>query len=303
VGSSKAAGVIPSLALAWAAMAAPAPARADPRCTGTTATGGRFAACFDPGNRLFVHATTAGTGGGIVLRHALRFDDEPDLVWKLEHRVLVAHVRTSGPANHLEAVAYAGRYLRHARDGHVVIPFSVGRKLFLPFDVGADAEAGRISALAGDARLEVGVVRTAALIDLSRSESFRRRLCVGALIRWDVQMDREPLAIAEHVVAPLSAGVIDAHAESKNGLTAADLRFEGGKAWSSAGGWRTDLWAELSLERILVAINDRPLSVILGARYRTVTEELRAQIGVRFALFQRLHRQVVLDSLELDAPE
>jgi hypothetical protein len=293
VGTSAAAGLACALLLA-----APPPARAETPCTGITASGGRFATCFDPGNRLFVSAGIDGYGGGIALRHVLRFDDEPDLIWKLEHQILEAHFDRHVDRYH--AVVYTGRYLRHARDGHIVLPFSIGKKIFLPFDIGADAEVGRFSGRIAAPHIDLGVVRTAALIDLSRSESFRRRLCFGAVVRWDARVQREPLEVAEHVVAPLTLGVVEAHAESQSGLTVADVRFEGGKSWSIDHGWRTDLSARLSLERILVAINDRPISLILGGHYRGLDEELYGEVAVRFALVQRMDRRVVLRPLVAD---
>ena len=41
----------------------------------------------------------------------------------------------------IRATLYSGRYLRHSEDGHLVLPFGRPRKIFLPFDLGAEAEA------------------------------------------------------------------------------------------------------------------------------------------------------------------
>src|SRR5688572_64683 len=90
MGAAKAA-LIAGLALALASTPARAETRSNPeggRCTGVTASGGRFATCFDPGNRLVLKLSTDGVGAGLQLRHIMHFEDEPDLVWKLEHRML-----------------------------------------------------------------------------------------------------------------------------------------------------------------------------------------------------------------------
>lgn len=287
-----------ALALA-AASAIAAPARADSSCTGTTGSGGRFATCFDLGNRLRLSAGSGGYGGAIQLRHVIRFEDEPDLVWKLEHRFASAEI--DWRADHLEGVLYAGRYLRHSRDGHVVLPGTIPRKIFLPFDVGAEVEVGGIHGDPGADSLEIGMVRAAALIDLARSPSFRRRLALGAVARWDVDLDRHPLGLSRHRVTPFSSAVLDAHIESDTGLTAADLAIEGGAAWSSDRGWGPALEARAGVERVLIAVNDRPVSAFFEASYRDLDPgwgDLRAQVGLRFALFQRLDPRVNLRGLK-----
>jgi hypothetical protein len=289
------AAAITRLAAAVAVMCGAATvARGEPVCTGVDDTG-RFATCFDPGNRLFVTASSEGYGGAIAVRHIMHFDDEPDLTWKLEHEFLRADVAVFDERT--DAVLYAGRYLRHARDGHIVLPFAVGNKIFVPFDIGAEAEVGRLRAVSGAEAFEIGVVRTAALIDLARSRSFRRRLSLGAVLRWDMDVRHEPWEIAEHRVAPFSSAVVDARAESGSGVTTGGVRVEGGRVWSSEAGWHSAVQAEVSVERIVLAINDRPLSLVLGARYRSRSDELYGRIGVRFALFQRTDRRVNLRPL------
>ena len=277
-------------------VASATPAGAEPRCTGKSSAGSPFAICFDPGNRLFLATSTGGYGGGVRLRQLLRFADEPDLVWKLDHEI--ATVTAASWASRYRAALYSGRYLRHARDGHVVLPFSVGRKLFLPFDIGASASVGTITGRADRSAVEIGVVNAAALIDIARSPSFRRRLAIGMVVRWDATVDPRTTTVGEQVVAPLTSALVDIHFESANGLTLADLRTEFGKVWSSSSGWRQQLLASASLERVLIAVNDRPLSLTLGARYHSNQDELLGELGLRFALFQRRHRRVILEPLK-----
>jgi hypothetical protein len=258
------------------------PARAE-SCTKIKA-GTRYPVCFDPGNRLSVTAGSDGFGGALSLRQVIHFEDDPDLQWKLEHQI--SEVVSAGGAIGVTGVLYRGRFLRHTRDGHLVLPFGTPKKVFLPFDIGGLIEAGRLHRRV-DGSYELGFVKTAALIDLWRSRDFKKRFALGPVARWEVAITSEPaIVLGHHVVAPFSAGIANLHAESRNGLTVADLTVEAGTAWTTDGGWRPDARAEASLERIVLAVNDRPIAVIVGARYASATDEAIASIGARVVLFQ-----------------
>src|SRR5262249_4426097 len=148
----------------------------------------------------------------------------------------VAQVSYGGLGDRYSASIYDGRFLRHSHDGHIVLPFGNLQKVFLPFDVGVEARAGQLDGKLGDPTARLGIVRAAALFDLSRSDDFRRRLAIGPVIRWDATVTREPAAIGEHVVAPFTLAALSAHLESSSGITVADLQLEGGSAWHSTGG-------------------------------------------------------------------
>jgi hypothetical protein len=279
------------LAAALAAALAPDAARAE--CTGTTRAGGRFALCFDPGNRASITAGSDGVGGAIALRHVIRFADEPDLVWKMEHAI--GEGTHAGREDRFAGVVYRGRYLRHARDGHIVLPLGTPRKVFLPFDIGALAEVGAIRWRAADATASIGVVKTAALVDLARSRNFRRRIAIGPVARWELEASRHPIAVTRHVVAPFSCGIANLHLESQTGRLVGDLRIEAGTAWTSDAGWRPEAAAEATVERIVIAVNDRPIALVLGARYESATDEAIARVGARIVLFHRRDPRVSLD--------
>ncbi len=264
-------------------------------CTGITGKGGRFATCFDLGNRLSVTAGSDGFGGSLALRHLVTFDDEPDLVWKLEHQMLEA--THAGFEDRFTGVLYRGRFLRHARDGHIVIPLGTPKKVFLPFDVGGFAEAGRIEWVPGSTAVRLGVVKTAALFDLSRTRTFRRRYAIGPVARWDIDADRDEMTLTQHTVSPFTSLLANVHLESVNGRTLANFEVEGGQVWHSKDGWGPDFRAEATVERIVVAINDHPISIVLGARYESQTDELLAKVGARVVLFDRKDPRVQLDPL------
>ncbi|HEY5933515.1 MAG TPA: hypothetical protein VIU61_02710 [Kofleriaceae bacterium] len=264
-------------------------------CTGITRSGGRFATCFDLGNRASLTAGSNGVGLGVDLRHVIRFVDEPDLIWKLEHTLVDAH--HAGYEDRFTGVLYRGRFMRHARDGHLVIPLGTPKKIFLPFDIGASTDVGTLTWRPGDPTLTLGLVKVAALVDLARSRGFRRRLAFGAVARWDMTMEREPLKITDHIVAPFSMAIMNLRAESSNGLYVGDVRVEAGTAWRNSIGWKPEAQLEATVERIVLAVNDRPIAMMLGARYETATEEATARVGARIAIFNRRDSRVSLDRI------
>ena len=255
------------------------------KCKGKTASGSPFAICFDSGNRLFLSGGSDGVGAGLHLRHAIEFDDEPDLRWKLEHRILSGSA--GGLDDRYQAVVYSGRFLRHARDGHIVLPLGVPRKVFAPFDIGAEAEVGRIRQRRLDAPAELGVVRVAGLIDLTRSENFRRRLAIGIAANWDMKIDTGGRKVVENQVSPLSQATAGGYLESANGLSTAEMQVSGGRTWSSENGWRWTAQARVSLERVVLAFNDKPLSLVVEARANAPDNDFTALVGARFSLFSQ----------------
>jgi hypothetical protein len=269
---------------------APPPISAGGSCTGTSSSGQRFPICFDPGNRLWASGGTNGVAAGIALRHVIRFDDDPNLIWKLSHAL--GEVAYGGMSDRYAATLYSGRFVRHSRDGHIVLPFGSLRKVFLPFDIGVDAEVGRLDGKIGAPTASLEVVRTAALIDLSRSEDFRQRFAIGPVGRWDVAVARNAFGIDEHVVSPFSLAAANLHLESNDGITIADVSVEGGTAWHNATGWKSVVRGEASLERTVLSINDRPVALVVGARYDAA--ELLGQVAARFVLIHRRDPRVSL---------
>jgi hypothetical protein len=245
---------------------------------------------------LSLTAGTDGFGGAIALRHLIRFEDDPDLEWKMEHTL--ADATHAGFSDRFTGVVYRGRYIRHARDGHIVLPlFGDARKLFMPFDIGALAEIGAVR-WRPDENVMIGVVKTAALIDLARSRDFHSLLAVGPVARWDISLGRHPVAIAEHTVAPFTAGMVAGKLESSNGLLWGELRVEAGVAWHNRTGWRPDASSEATIERIVFAINDRPLSLVAGVRYDSLAQETIARIGIRMVIVQHPDQRVALQALD-----
>ncbi|HLL23290.1 MAG TPA: hypothetical protein VK427_14230 [Kofleriaceae bacterium] len=270
-------------------------------CTGVTPAGGRFAECFDLGNRLSVTAGSDGFGGSIKLRHSIRFDDEPDLVWKLEHSI--AETTWGAWQQHLDATLYRGRYLRHARDGKILLPLGVPKKVFLPFDIGAEATLASVRwrplARVED-QMHVSVLQIAGLVDFARTRSSRRRFALAPLVRWDIDVDRTAGRLGQvsaHAVSPFTMGMANVRLESTDGVWSGDIRVEAGTQWHTEGGWQTQARAEATLERIVLAINDRPIALTAGASYASRTDEAIARVGARIVLVHRHDKRVSLRPL------
>jgi hypothetical protein len=276
VGTAARSLVAGALAALVALAIAPGTAAADDACVGRDRHG-TFAICFDLGNRLRLDASTAGIGGAIELRHRVVIDR--DVSWRIEHQM--AEVEVALDSGQLGGALYRGRYLRHARDGHVVLPLGLPRKVFLPFDLGAEAEVGHLRWLDAD-HVELVVIRSAALFELSRADDFGHRAALALVSRWNLLADPHDRAISEHQVAPFSLAAFDLYGESRSGLTRAGLHVEGGALWSTTDHWRRALGGDAIVERVIVALNDRPLSLFATARY-DLDDGLSAVAGVRFA--------------------
>jgi len=106
------------------------------------------------------------------------------------------------------------------------------------------------------------------------------RVSVSHRARWEIELDRAPLAIAEHAVVPFSAGVADLYLEAANGRLTGELRVEAGTVWRGTRGWQPEVRAEASIERTVIAINDR-------ARAPTLTSRLRSLLLRRSLLLGR----------------
>lgn len=268
-------------ALIALAVALPVAGRAEPSCVGGPPDE-RFATCFDPGRRLAVGGEVGRDGGratfALAYRHRL-VDDDGDVEWRLEHVALDARLGERRSATTL----YRGVYVRHARDGRILLPLSPPRRVYVPFDLGAEIELGAIAI--DERRIDATLVRSGLYLELLRAGRFQRRLTIGPVGLWDVSAPRDlpRLALDEHRVAPFTMAGAALHLESAAGLTALDLALEGGRRWSTVDGWRTAALARASLERVVVAVDDRPLSVYGEAaieRGRGWT----ARLGLRLAL-------------------
>jgi hypothetical protein len=250
------------------------------RCEANLGEGPPSVLCFDPGHRLYLSGGTAGLGWGIQLRHLIRTDD-PGLHWRSEHGLL----RGTVAADRFRGAVYEGRFLRHSREGYLLLPTSPPRRIPVPFDVGLETSVGRLEGRLSSDEIRMNAVRGALLLDFARSDTFRRRAALGAVARWDLLVDRRAPSVREQAIAPFSVGLLSLYAESASGLTLAQVQAEAGYATLGRGsGWRPVITVELTVERVLLALNDLPLSVYAAGRHDEPGEGFRAELGLRWAL-------------------
>jgi hypothetical protein len=149
-------------------------------------------------------------------------------------------------------------------------------------------------------QLQIGVVKIAALVDFARTRGSKLRFAIGPVVRWDIDVDRSMGRIgkvSEHAVSPFTVGMANLKAESKDGLWVGELRAEAGTVWHTKADWQAEAQAEATLERIVIAINDRPIALTAGVSYATATEEAIARIGARVVLVHRNDKRVNLRPL------
>ncbi len=126
--------------------------------------------------------------------------------------------------------------------------------------------------------------RAALLLDMGRGAL--RRASFGPEVAYEVSLSRGESPV--QWVAPFSGGILDVRAESQDGLWAASLLARAAAFLRVPGGSRGRWSAALSLERVLVAVNDVPVALFAEAGGRGGSGEaaLEASVGLRLD-FQR----------------
>ncbi len=269
-------------------------------CIFTDARGRTILACFDPGNRL--ELTLGGVAGGreparggaSEVGAAVRWRRDAvspsgSVEWARDMTFGEARARfTSGDTEPRAAAAlvWRGAFVRHRASPFVLVPGPRPFRLPFPFDVGLLAEFGGAAWDASRRReLDLTPVRSALLLDLA-SHLRLRRLAFGPEVAWAVRLSKggEPV----HRIVPFSGGVVDALAESADGLVAARLTVRGGSSLSVPGGARTFLEASAVVERVVLAVNDRPVAIYAEGAVRGGASGRGAEagVGVRVGLFR-----------------
>jgi hypothetical protein len=282
--------VLPALALVLAAQAS------DP-CVATDGAGRSFPVCFDPGNRVELSvggvagADEPARGGALELGAAWRWRRDTrgaaGLEWLADQTLgegRALFTNGDGDPRAAEALLWRGTFVRHRESPFVLVPGPRPLRLPFPFDVGLLVEVG---GAAWDAarrdELRLAPARSALLLDVAGHGAVRR-LAFGPEVSWGVRLARHGETV--HDVVPFTGGVLDLRAESRDGLGLLALTVRGGSAIAIPGGSEAWIAASLSVERVLVAVNDRPVAVYLagaargGAGPRTV----EASAGLRASL-------------------
>jgi hypothetical protein len=236
---------------------------------------GAFRTCFDPGRGL--ELSTGGSAGalggaadlsaGIRLRGERDSRSKADSVWLLSHRLVAADARLSSEQRHFRLLGYEGVARRHVDGGALVLPTNPPLRIAFPFDLGL-----YFRGLGYERRIEEGAGwtfetgRVAMLVDPLRSSSGRFHLGIGPTLAHQLRSDGTNVT---NELTPLTALEVFVNAESEDGLWVFRVSGWAGWTFTPVTGRAPDgvlrARGELSLERVLVAINDQPISVALRA--------------------------------------
>jgi hypothetical protein len=255
-------------------------AQAGDPCVATDARGRSFRTCFDPGNRI--ELTVGGAlgerephaGGALDLGAAVRWRRDRrtgagTLEWLADQTLGEARALfTSGDAEAraARALVWRGAFVRHRRSPFVLVPGPRPLRLPFPFDVGLLVEVGGASWDADRPRdVRLAPIRSALLLDVARHGTLRR-LAFGPEVSWGVRIFEDRDAV--HEIVPFSAGVLDLRAESRDGLDVLALTVRGGSSLAVPGGAEGFLEGTAALERIVFAVNDRPVAVYVEGSIR-----------------------------------
>lgn len=269
-----------------------------------SASGRRYRVRFDPASRVTVSAgaTVAHDGEGNALpafeagfwfgyRKIYRSGaGDGRVTWQIDHELTSGTVRPAvrpggGDVPSLDATLYRATLLRHSESPSIVLPISPPVTIGFPFDVGFDAELGRVTvpvlpvALPGFPErapwIHLGVVRASFTLDPWRTGQPGRSLALGVGVRYDVDVYPAPTLGRPrfvHRVAPLTSGSVRFRYQTDDGLLSLDVFGEAAPHWTSEDRWAFLGTGTARIQRTLIAINDRPIGAYAEVGYRYLPE-------------------------------
>jgi hypothetical protein len=245
-----------------------------------------FRVRFDPGSRIRL-------GGGLFLEGPARSPDlslelafgfayrsmvsfgqgEERIRWQLDQQGLSGWVRprVSGCWGwpELDLTLYQGNFLRHSEAPYMVLPSNPPRRLFFPFDLGVETFLGQVQLPAlGEGRVDqahFGVAGASLLFDPWRTGRPGNSLELGWGLRYDLDLGRAPgqdSVDLTHRLAPFTATSLRLRLQDVPGTRLLDLRGDLQPHWATRGGWQLAASVHARLERVLIALNDQPVSLV-----------------------------------------
>ena len=259
------------LALALTLVLATQPVAPGP-CTALDARGDAFATCFDPGTGWLLGAgvvaasgsTTAEWRTALLVRTA-RTSQSKATPWFNTHRLFVTEAWSTRARRGLSATLYEGHLRRHLEEGFILVPTARPVRIPFPFDLTLSVRAGHYERRVWEGAgwtLETG--RVALLVDPLRVPLARVWLGVGPLASHTL---RHTPGRDEHTLSPFTTLLLDAGYETEPGTWVARLTALAGWTVGLEGTPRAYSRVEASLERLVLAVNDQPLWLRLGASH------------------------------------
>ena len=253
-------------------------AAGDP-CLATDAAGQPFRTCFDPGNRveagvgLRAGAAGAGKGGGeaaLDLSAAWRWRSDTHgtsgaVEWLRDQAALEGGTRLAGgDALAAEVLGWRGVYVRRLAEPFVLLPGPRPIRLPFPFDVGVAVEvAGLRWERARERTLDLDLLRSTLLLDLARHLPGLRRAAIGPELAYGLALTRGRAPV--HALVPFTGGRASLVAASADGLWSGELSARAGGRLRVPGAFGGYAEGRARLERVVLAVDDQPISLALDA--------------------------------------
>lgn len=273
-------------------------------CVGTDELGRPFRTCFAPGQGLELSlggawgdgpAEGAGLAAGLALRwRSDTFATSGRREWLRDMAFVEGRARfhrSLGEPRSAEATLWSGIFLRRLAEPFLLIPAPKPIRFPFPFDVGMAIDAGAArwgSGLAGGSEsLDVVPLRGALLLDVARHLGGPvRRASFGPEATWAVRFEEGSKPV--QALAPFSAARVELRVESRDGLGSIDLSGRAGWLMRFPEDNGPFYEGRLSVERILIAVNDVPLAIFgqAAARGGALDESLEAVVGVRVGAYR-----------------
>jgi hypothetical protein len=231
------------------------------------------------------------------------------ITWQVDHRFVSGWIhpyrRASQPLRAFDATLYSVNALRHDEVPSIVLPSSPPMSIAFPFDVGFETQLGQVSvperlpvSTADGARLpllRIGVSHAAMILDPWRSGVVGRSFQIAIGARYDIDVHGAPSLQTPkmlHRVAPMTATSLRFRTQSDDGLWLVDCRAEVVPHWTSESIWKVAAAGSARIERIVLALNDEPITAMLEGGYRLtpgtrdvgLTHDVRVSLGFSFNL-------------------
>jgi hypothetical protein len=280
-----------------AATVSAAAEQADP-CEQVSPDGEPFSVCFNPGRGIQLTAgalarDSGGTGsvapvyGAVIMyrtQRPSRSKEKEQSLWFNTHRFFDTRAQTDEAAKSVLVTAYEATLRRHIEEGFILIPTSSPVRLPFPFDVVLDVGAMRYERRVFEGPgYTLELAHMALLFDPIRSIEGRYRLGFGPALSDTFRV--LPGALVNEV-SPFSSIQVDAGFETENGWWAGHLNAVSGWVYIPGASNRFRTRAVASLQRVLVAVNNQPLDLVLSS-FGSINDagvQHRSELGVSLGL-------------------
>ena len=266
-------------------------------CHPVTVDGHPFATCFDAGKgvELSGYGGLDGLAASSTITFSVRMRGARDSVskkgtiWFDDHRGFITSFRPGDADRSVSITAYEGLFRRHVSEGFLVLPTNPPFKIPFPIDIGLSITGTRFEYVFKDG-WALQTARVTLFFDAVRSASARFHLGLGPTIAHSMR-GGTAAGITQELM-PLTGLEALAAFESADGRWA--LRAQGVAGWTFVPGQTSGTFrarGELVGERVVLALNNQPISVSLKATAAfhdlgaSSTSEWTVQAGLSLRLF------------------